>query len=54
MPRVNLKCDNCGKIFSIPAFQRRGKHKYCSRRCAHIGRIEVINKTKKQIYGNRK
>lgn len=55
MPCVEYLCDNCQKEFLIRSSLRNGNKHYCSRVCAHLGRIndlfnsktKKINKTKK-------
>jgi hypothetical protein len=48
MPNILYICDNpdCGKEFLIRSSLRKGKKHYCSRKCAHLGRI-------KELYNNK-
>jgi hypothetical protein len=49
MPNILYICDNteCAKEFLIRSSLRNGKKHYCSRVCAHLGRI-------KDLYNNKK
>lgn len=42
MPSIIYICDNCSKEFLIRSSLRNGKKHYCSRVCAHLGRIKDL------------
>ena len=47
--RIDAKCENCGKIFKIPAYLNKGnnKRKYCSHECYVSSKEEKYNIIKK-------
>lgn len=48
MPCVEYICDNCGKEFLIRSSLRNGEKHYCTRVCAHLGRIRDLFNRKTQ------